>query len=69
MHRRRTKIFPDGCRFPEWMWQNNAFHEFSNWLRDGGKHENINLFGLDCYSKDESLVELLRFLVIYIYNI
>ena len=25
----------------------------------------VNLFGLDCYSKDESLVELLRYLDVH----
>ena len=65
VHRRRTNIFPKGARFPEWMWQNHAFTQFAKWLRDGKNHEEVHLFGLDCYSKDESLVDLIRFLDIY----
>jgi len=63
IHRRRTKMYPQGKRFPEWMWQNRSFASLVEWLRKG--HDNVNLFGLDCYSKDESLEELLRFLDIH----
>ncbi len=61
IHRRRTEMFPPGSRFPQWMWQNRAFVQLIEWLRKGD-HDRVNLFGLDCYSKEESLVELLRFL-------
>ena len=47
------------------MWQNHCISEFAKWLRDGGKHEAVNVLGLDLYSKEESLVELLRFLDVY----
>ena len=60
-----TSTIPVGTRFPQWMWQNHCFSEFAKWLRDGGKHESVNVFGLDLYSKEESLVELLRFLDVY----
>lgn len=60
IHRRRTHMYPLAKRFPAWMWQNNSFANLVRWLRKG--HDRVNLFGLDCYSKDESLEELLRFL-------
>jgi erythromycin esterase-like protein len=57
-------MYPKEEKFPEWMWKNRQFSQLIKSLRDGG-YDQVNVFGLDCYSKEESLVELLRFLDVY----
>lgn len=62
IHRRRRQMFPFGVKFPEWMWQNKPFVELIKYLRASEGEDNLNVFGLDCYSRDQSQVELQRFL-------
>ena len=53
-------------RFPTWMWRNREFEEFVRFLRrhNSGKSagEMVNLYGLDLYSMNASIAEVLKYL-------
>lgn len=54
------------ARFPTWMWRNQEFHEFVEWLRqhnaDLPRERRVRFAGLDLYSLFTSISEVLRFL-------
>lgn len=54
------------ARFPTWMWRNQEFHEFVDWLRDHNadlpRERRVRFAGLDLYSLYTSIFEVLRFL-------
>ncbi|CAD7947621.1 unnamed protein product [Amoebophrya sp. A120] len=63
IHRKKVKMFPDTVRFPDWMWRNQPFVELIEWMRKMSQTEHAcYLFGMDCYCKEESQADLLRFL-------
>eukprot|EP00928_Gymnodinium_smaydae_P070397 TRINITY_DN54242_c0_g1_i1.p1 TRINITY_DN54242_c0_g1~~TRINITY_DN54242_c0_g1_i1.p1 ORF type:complete len:1126 (-),score=276.04 TRINITY_DN54242_c0_g1_i1:79-3456(-) len=67
IHRKRKTMFPreedgDRVRFPDWMWRNRPFVELIEWMRKRASHDGPFLLGMDCYCKDESKEEVMRFL-------
>lgn len=61
IHRKRSHMYPDKMRFPDWMWKNRPFYELVEWMRRRASSDGPFLFGLDCYCKDESKEECLNF--------
>jgi erythromycin esterase-like protein len=59
----RDEIFR---RFPEWMWRNEEFREFVDWLREFNEplppDRRVELRGLDVYSLGASMDAVLRYL-------
>ena len=59
----REEIFR---RFPEWMWRNEEFREFVDWLREYNEvlpdARRVELRGLDVYSLGASIDAVLRYL-------
>ena len=59
----REEIFR---RFPEWMWRNEEFREFIDWLREFNQalppDRRVELRGLDVYSLGASMDAVLRYL-------
>jgi protein-L-isoaspartate(D-aspartate) O-methyltransferase len=53
-------------RFPQWMWRNHEVHEFTDWLRRHNESrapaDRTGFFGLDLYSLDTSIREVLAYL-------
>jgi protein-L-isoaspartate(D-aspartate) O-methyltransferase len=53
-------------RFPTWMWRNEEFRDFVEWLREHNESrpetERVGLFGLDLYSVYASVDAVLRYL-------
>ena len=53
-------------RFPRWMWRNAEFEDFTNWLRARNAAvpdaEQCSFHGLDLYSLNSSIHEVIRFL-------
>lgn len=52
-------------RFPEWMWRNTAFTDFTKTLRrynQSERNQPVSIFGLDVYSLHASLSAVLDFL-------
>ncbi len=47
-------------RWPQWMWANEETVELLEWLRDfnGNRQKNVGIYGMDVYSKKESIAEL-----------
>lgn len=45
-------------RFPRWMWRNQEFHDFTEWLRHHNHSrypkERVEIFGLDIYNLEET---------------
>jgi len=63
IHRKKVNMFPDNVRFPDWMWRNQPFAELVEWMRQMSQTDNAcYLFGMDCYCKEESRADLLRWL-------
>lgn len=54
------------ARFPTWMWRNNEFREFVDWLRvhntDLNAEQRVAFYGLDLYSLYSSIRSVLRYL-------
>lgn len=54
------------ARFPSWMWRNKEVHEFVDWLRAENEHrpkaDRVEFRGLDIYSLQASIAEVLRYL-------
>lgn len=54
------------ARFPTWMWRNEEFAEFVEWLRlhnlERPEEQRVRFAGLDLYSLYTSISEVLRFL-------
>ncbi|CAD7935472.1 unnamed protein product [Amoebophrya sp. A25] len=61
VHRKKSKMFPDSIRFPDWMWKNEPFHDLVEWMRRRASSDGPYLFGLDCYCREESKEECLKF--------
>ena len=61
-HRRRATMFPDGGRFPLWMWRNQCMAELFGWCKAQPDETTPELFGFDCYSLFESKRAVLAFL-------
>jgi len=61
IHRKKSKMFPDRVRFPEWMWKNQPFYDLVEWMRKRASFDGPYIFGLDCYCKEESKQEVLKF--------
>lgn len=54
-------------RFPQWMWRNQEFHDFVEWLRKynsniPSKSNYVGLYGLDLYSLYQSIDNVIRYL-------
>lgn len=54
-------------RFPEWMWRNQEFKSFVNWLkkyndRQAKPSDKIGIYGLDLYSMKASMNAVINFL-------
>ncbi|AZL16241.1 erythromycin esterase family protein [Rickettsiales endosymbiont of Stachyamoeba lipophora] len=53
-------------RFPTWMWRNSTIIEFIDWLYDYNlsltESERIGFYGLDLYSLEASIQEIIKFL-------
>ena len=63
IHRKKTTMFPADVRFPDWMWRNRPFVELIEWMRNAQSHSTqCYLLGMDCYCKEESKQDLLKFL-------
>ena len=54
------------ARFPSWMWRNQEFREFVDWLREHNAplapSERVEFRGLDVYSLSASMAAVLRYL-------
>ena len=54
------------ARFPTWMWRNEEFLAFTEWLRDlnlsRAREDRVRFAGLDLYGLYNSISEVLRFL-------
>jgi protein-L-isoaspartate(D-aspartate) O-methyltransferase len=54
------------ARFPTWMWRNQEFREFVDWLRahntDLNAEQRVAFYGLDLYSLYSSIRSVLRYL-------
>ena len=61
-HRRRATMYPDGGRFPLWMWRNQCMVELFEWCKAQPDAATPELFGFDCYSLFESKRAVLAFL-------
>jgi hypothetical protein len=61
IHRKRSKMFPEHMRFPQWMWKNKPFYDLVEWMRKRASSDGPYIFGLDCYCKDESREEVVKF--------
>eukprot|EP00750_Incisomonas_marina_P003276 INCI13042.3.p1 GENE.INCI13042.3~~INCI13042.3.p1 ORF type:complete len:1029 (-),score=161.50 INCI13042.3:433-3519(-) len=67
IHRKKMTMFPrgpKGVRFPQWMWKNKVFADLIEWMRANANSttKKVNLLGMDCYCKEESMADLCRFL-------
>jgi|SRR5690554_4478825 len=53
-------------RWPEWMWSNSEVADFVEWLRDYNSdrlpEERVGIYGMDVYSKEESITEVRSYL-------
>jgi erythromycin esterase-like protein len=53
-------------RFPQWMWRNSDMLDFAGWLRQHNQplpeHLRVHLHGLDLYSMNESIHEVVSYL-------
>ena len=61
----RTPSWDGFHRFPEWMWRNTAFSDFTNILLEHNiseRNPKVSIFGLDLYSLHASLDAVLRYL-------
>lgn len=65
VHRKKSKMFPDTTRFPDWMWQNRPFYELVEWMRKRASSDGPYVFGMDCYCKEEAKEEVLNFFDFY----
>jgi len=61
IHRKKSNMFPTNIRFPKWMWKNQPFYELIEWMRKRASIDGPYIFGLDCYCKEESKEEVIRF--------
>ncbi len=61
VHRKKANMYPDKMRFPDWMWKNAPFHDLVEWMRQRASSDGPHLFGLDCYCREESKDECLKF--------
>jgi len=54
------------ARFPTWMWRNQEFREFVDWMRDFNEHrveqDRVEFRGLDVYSLNASIAAVLRYI-------
>ena len=67
IHRKKMTMYPrgpKGVRFPQWMWKNTVFADLIEWMRAHANSttKKVNLLGMDCYCKEESMADLCRFL-------
>ena len=62
----RLDADPPFQRFPQWMWRNHEVHDFTDWLRkrnaDLPMERRAGFFGLDLYSLNSSIKEVLAYL-------
>ncbi|CAJ1447992.1 unnamed protein product, partial [Effrenium voratum] len=65
VHRKKSKMFPDATRFPDWMWKNRQFYDMVEWMRKRASSDGPYLFGMDCYCKEEAKEEVLNFFDFY----
>lgn len=65
VHRKKSKMFPDASRFPDWMWKNRPFYELVEWMRKRASSDGPYVFGMDCYCKEEAKEEVLNFFDFY----
>jgi len=51
-------------RFPQWMWRNAEFLEFTEWLKiyNRSREEKVSIYGLDLYGLENSVHHVLRYL-------
>eukprot|EP00929_Paragymnodinium_shiwhaense_P007221 TRINITY_DN111153_c0_g1_i1.p1 TRINITY_DN111153_c0_g1~~TRINITY_DN111153_c0_g1_i1.p1 ORF type:complete len:1203 (-),score=287.37 TRINITY_DN111153_c0_g1_i1:90-3698(-) len=61
IHRKKSNMFPDNVRFPDWMWKNRPFYDLIEWMRKRASSDGPYLFGMDCYCREESKEEALKF--------
>jgi len=61
IHRKKSNMFPEKLRFPDWMWKNRPFYELIEWMRKRASSDGPYLFGMDCYCREESKEEALKF--------
>jgi len=61
IHRKKSRMFPERVRFPKWMWKNQPFYDLVEWMRKRASFDGPYIFGLDCYCKEESKLEVLKF--------
>ncbi|CAE7586014.1 Ube2j2 [Symbiodinium sp. CCMP2456] len=65
VHRKKSNMFPDATRFPDWMWKNRPFYELVEWMRKRASSDGPYVFGMDCYCKEEAKDEVLNFFDFY----
>ncbi|CAE7405638.1 unnamed protein product [Symbiodinium sp. CCMP2592] len=65
VHRKKSNMFPDATRFPDWMWKNRPFYELVEWMRKRASSDGPFVFGMDCYCKEEAKEEVLNFFDFY----
>lgn len=65
IHRKKSNMFPDSIRFPDWMWKNRPFYELIEWMRKRASSDGPYVFGMDCYCKEEAKTEALAFFDVY----
>ena len=65
VHRKKSKMFPEASRFPDWMWKNRPFHDLVEWMRKRASSDGPYVFGMDCYCKEEAKEEVLSFFDFY----
>ncbi len=60
----RELMLEDVRRWPQWMWANEEFADFLEWLRDYNagrdEHERIGVFGLDMQDAPDSMAAVVR---------
>ena len=65
VHRKKSNMFPEATRFPDWMWKNRPFYELVEWMRKRASSDGPYVFGMDCYCKEEAKEEVLNFFDFY----
>eukprot|EP00931_Biecheleriopsis_adriatica_P088278 TRINITY_DN62639_c0_g1_i1.p1 TRINITY_DN62639_c0_g1~~TRINITY_DN62639_c0_g1_i1.p1 ORF type:complete len:1151 (-),score=234.12 TRINITY_DN62639_c0_g1_i1:112-3564(-) len=65
VHRKKSNMFPEAVRFPDWMWKNRPFYELIEWMRKRASSDGPYVFGMDCYCKEEAKEEVLNFFDFY----
>lgn len=65
IHRKKSNMYPDNVRFPDWMWKNRPFYELIEWMRKRASSDGPHVFGMDCYCKEEAREEALAFFDLY----